>query len=140
MFDGLSEKMVEISKQKAADVLPEIDMNKWIWPNNDVVKKALALQATSSIQAHLYIDAQLAEKFLSDIEHSTTRAGLLAMNQNSEVMREYIKQELLQQQREELVQKWKSLGPIPLEPVAQPASKPTSGSTTTSTPASTVSE
>lgn len=137
MFDGLSEKMIEISKQKAADVLPEIDMNKWIWPNNEVVKKALALQATSSIQAHLYIDAQLAEKFLSEIEHSTTRAGLLAMNQNSEVMREYIKQELLQQQREELVQKWKSLGPAPLEPV-----KPSSSSSpaATSTPESTVSE
>jgi hypothetical protein len=137
MFDGLSEKMIEISKQKAADVLPEIDMNKWIWPNNEVVKRALALQATSSIQAHLYIDAQLAEKFLSEIEHSTTRAGLLAMNQNSEVMREYIKQELLQQQREELVQKWKSLGPAPLEPV-----KPSSSSSpaATSTPESTVSE
>lgn len=111
MFDGLSEKMIEITKQKATDVLPEIDMNKWIWPNNDVVKKAIALQAISSIQAHLYIDAQLAEKFLSEIEHSTTRAGLLAMNQNTEVMREYIKQEFLQQHREELVQKWKSLGP-----------------------------
>jgi hypothetical protein len=112
-------------------------MNKWIWPNNEVVKRALALQATSSIQAHLYIDAQLAEKFLSEIEHSTTRAGLLAMNQNSEVMREYIKQELLQQQREELVQKWKSLGPAPLEPV-----KPSSSSSpaATSTPESTVSE
>lgn len=118
IFDGLSEKMIEVSKQKAADALPEIDMNKWIWPSNDVVKKAIALQSVSSIQAHLYIDAQLAEKFLSEIEHSTTRAGLLAMSQNTEVMREYIKQELQQQQREELVQKWRSLGPAPVEPAA----------------------
>lgn len=121
MFDGLSEKMIEISKQKAAEVLPEIDMNKWIWPNNEVVKKALSLQSVSGIQAHLYLDAQLAEKFLSDIEHSTTRAGLLAMSQNTEVMREYIKQELLQQQREELVQKWRSFGPVPLTPVTTSA-------------------
>lgn len=140
MFDGLSEKMVEISKQKAMDTLPEIDMNKWIWPNNEVVKKALTLHATSNIQAQLYIDAQLAEKFLSDIEHSTTRAGLLAMSQNSEVMREYIKQELLQQQREELIQKWKSLGPLPLEPISQPAEKPASSPATSGGTESTVSE
>lgn len=116
MFDGLSQKMIEISKQKATDALPEIDLNKWIWPNNDIVKKALALQAQSGIQAHLYLDAQMAEKFLSEIEHVTTRAGLLAMNQNTSVMRDYIKQELLQQQREELVQKWKSLGPVTATP------------------------
>ncbi len=109
MFEGLSEKMIEITKQKAADVLPEIDMNKWIWPSNDITKKALNLQAISSIQAHLYIDAQLSEKMLSDSEHLTTRVGLLAMSQNSEVMRDYIKQELQQQQKEDLLQKWKSL-------------------------------
>ncbi len=113
MFDGLSEKMVEITKQKAADVLPEIDMNKWIWPSVEITKKALALQGTSGIQAHLYIDAQLAEKLLTDSDHLTTRVGLLAMSQNTDVMRDYIKQELQQQQKDDLILKWKNLGPAP---------------------------
>lgn len=109
MFDGLSEKMIEITKQKAADVLPEIDMNKWIWPSSDVVKKAMALNGVSNVQAHLYLDSQLAEKGISESDHQVTRVGLLALSQNSEVMRDYIKQELQQQQKEEILQKWKSL-------------------------------
>ncbi len=112
MFEGLSEKMIEITKQKAADVLPEIDMNKWIWPASDSVKKAMALQSISNIQAHLYLDAQLAEKRINESDHLVTRVGLLALSQNTEVMRNYIKQELQQQQKDDLILKWKSLAAV----------------------------
>ncbi len=113
MFDGLSEKMIELTKQRAAEILPEIDLTKWPWPSNDITKKALSLQTNSNMQAHLYLDAQLSEKGISDIDYSMTRSGLLALSQNTDVMRSYIKQELQQQQKEEILQKWKSLGPQP---------------------------
>jgi hypothetical protein len=109
MFDGLSEKMIEITKQKAADVLPEIDLSKWIWPSSEITKKTLSLQLVANIQAGFYLDAQLAEKGISESDYLITRVGLLGLSQNTNVMRDYIKQELQQQQKEELLQKWKSL-------------------------------
>jgi hypothetical protein len=109
MFNGLSEKMIEITKLRAAELLPEINMTKWIWPDTDIAKKALTLQSTANIQAFFYLDAQISEKAISEADYTTTRVGLLALSQNSEVMRDYIKQELEQQKNEELLKKWRSL-------------------------------
>lgn len=109
MFDGLSDKMIEMTKQKASENMPEINMTQWIWPNNESVKKASALNSISAFQAHIYLDLQFAEKVITDNEHLITRVGLLVQSQNTEVMRNYIKQELLAQKKEDLVQKWKSL-------------------------------
>lgn len=109
LYAGLNDKIKQAETEKENDKLPEIDFKKWPWPKNPVTDKSLELQKKSSLEAHLYLDQKFSEKQISESDYYVTRTGLLGSYQNDEMMREYIKSELIQLKKYEVITLWRSL-------------------------------
>ena len=109
LYAGLNDKIKQADKEKENEKLPEIDFKKWPWPKNPVTEKSLELHKKSLFEAHLYLDQKFSEKQISDSDYYITRTGLLGSYQNDEIMREYIKSELSQLKKDDVMTLWRSL-------------------------------
>lgn len=106
---ALAEKNSEIISEINNAKLPEIDLTQWPWPKNAIIEKAIQLQTQSDFNAHLYLDRNFSEKKINEDDYYKTRVGLLMISQNTEVMRSYLKQELEDLKKNDIIQIWKSI-------------------------------
>jgi tetratricopeptide (TPR) repeat protein len=105
----LQAKIDEKNKSIEESNFPMLKLNLWPLPKVPMLPQVLALQKKSNFAVHFYLNNVLAKKKITEIDYYSLRGGLLALEQNSVVMRNYIRDEWHSHHEDSLAQLWISL-------------------------------
>lgn len=108
LAEEVLKKMDEVAKAESDKILPEFNSLKWPWPGSDISDKAQALADKKSLFAALvYLDRQLENKKIDNSNYVAIKAGLVAKVNRTEAGREFVRQEIVAANRNDLLEVWK---------------------------------
>lgn len=108
--EGIKGQLSKSDTEKKANELPEVSDGKWPWPSNQIIQRSRSIASEQSVfAALLFIERQWQLKKISEDDYYWARSGLLLSVQNSQVMRNYLRDELKFNKKDAIINKWKSL-------------------------------
>lgn len=110
LTEGIRSQLGKLESDKKSQELPEVNLAAWPWSNQPAAQTARSLiSSQSAFAAVVYLERQWQMKKLSDDDYYWTRSGLLLSVQNSQVMRNYLREELKFNKKDAILSKWRTL-------------------------------
>lgn len=110
LTEGIRSQLGKMDSDKKSQELPEVNLMNWPWSNQPASQAARSLLSSQSpFAAIVYLERQWQLKKISDDDYYWTRSGLLLSVQNSQVMRNYLREELKFNKKDAILSKWRSM-------------------------------
>lgn len=104
----LEEKIKAAKLAKESNQMPVLNMTMWKWP--EIKQKEIMLKlkdCRGGLCGLIYLDYHLNSKLISSDDYYKLKSGFLLTIRNSQIMRNYVQNELKSAKQEQLLAEWK---------------------------------